>query len=98
MAARDAVALHPHPHEHVATKTFDQPQPLDRIAAIAAEIDLDRSVRQALKNLFDKLQALLDLADAHPDAGVDVASIEHRHVEIEPIIGRIARPLARIES
>ena len=43
------------------------------------------------ENLLDQSQALLDLADADPDAGVDVAFGQHRDVEVELVVGRIAR-------
>ena len=51
-----------------------------------------------LKNLFDELLALLDLMDAQPDAGIDVAGLQDRHFEVELAIGCVARPLARIEG
>ena len=49
-------------------------------------------------DLLDQRHALLDLADAHPDAGIDVALLEHGHVERRA--GRRAdrRSAARIES
>ncbi len=83
MAARDAVAVEPHPDEHVAAERLDQPEPF---AARARAVDgnPDRAVRQPLQDLLDQREALLDLADADPDAGIDVAGLEHRHFEVEP--------------
>ena len=52
-------------------------------AGAAVERGRDRPVRQTLENLFDKRQALLDLADAHPDASVDVALRQYRNDEVE---------------
>ena len=40
---------------------------------------------------------LLDLADAHPDAGVDVARGEHRHLEGRVVVRRIGKIAAAIE-
>ena len=40
---------------------------------------------------------MLDFADADPDAGIDVAGIEHRNDEIEPIVRRIVERFPRIE-
>src|SRR5260370_570395 len=50
------------------------------------------------RNLIYQPETLLDRADAHPDAGVDVAGLERGGLEIEPIVGRIAGRLARIEG
>src|SRR5262249_23471509 len=60
--------------------------------------DANRACRQTSQDLIDQSEALLDLANAHPDAGVDVTGLEHGNLEIEPIVGRIAGHLARIEG
>src|SRR6266508_6706849 len=67
---------------------------------LAGRIDrsADRTCGQVPQDLIDQPEALLDLADAHPDAGVNVTGLEHGNLEREPIIGRIAGRLARIES
>ena len=48
--------------------------------------------------LVDQSETLLDLANAHPDACIDIARGQHRHLEFKPIIGRIGVRLARIEG
>src|SRR5262249_20594560 len=98
MAARDALALQPHPGEDVAAEAFHQRQSFARAAGDAAERRADRPGRQTRQDLFDQAQALLDLADADPDAGIDVAGLEHRDVELQLIVGRVARTLARVEA
>ena len=90
MTARDTVALDPQPYQHVAAETFDEPRSLDCLAANDRRIDLDRPTGQALQNLFDEPQALLDLANAYPNPGIDIAGLEHRHLEIELIVWRVA--------
>src|SRR6185295_11352354 len=97
MAARDAVAFETQPHKHVAAEAFDKPQAFAGLAG-GDDVSRDRPVRQVPHNLFDELEALLDLADAHPHPGVDVAGIEHRHLEFELIIWLIPRRLACIEG
>src|SRR5581483_1294173 len=56
-----------------------------------------RPARQGDKNLIDQSEALLDLADAHPDPGVDVARAGHRDGEIEPVVRRVAGPPAGVD-
>ena len=61
------------------------------------DIDADRTVGQPLQDLFDQGQALLDLADANPDAGVHIALLQNRHVEGEFVIRGIAEIAPRVE-
>ena len=55
----------------------------------------DRADGQRVEDLLNQPEALLDLADAHPDAGIDIAGFQDRNVEVEltvrPISGRLAR-------
>src|SRR5262245_25927310 len=97
MTACNMVAFDPQPHEYVAAKAFDKAQSFAGLAG-GADGGRDRPVRQTLQDLFDQLEALLDLADADPDPSVDVAGLEHRHLKIELIVGRVAWAFARIEG
>jgi hypothetical protein len=52
----------------------------------------DSPLGQAREDLLDQAEARLDLADADPTARIDVALGEHRHVELQRVVGRIAHP------
>src|SRR5882672_11555726 len=98
MAARDAaVCADAQPDEHVAAEGLDQSEAFAHFAS-AWDFNLDRSFGQARQNLLDQSEALLDLANAHPDARVDVALVEHRHVEPQRIVRRITGRAARIDG
>src|SRR3984957_7454957 len=56
------------------------------------------AVPQAPQYLGHQSETLLDLANAHPDARIDVARGQHRHLEFKPIVGRIGVRLARLKS
>ena len=58
---------------------------------------LDRAVRQPLQICLDQRQALLDLLDANPDAGIDIAGVARRHSK-DSSPGRIAKRLACVEG
>jgi hypothetical protein len=98
MTTRDVVAFDPHPCQHIAAESLDKPKTFDDLAACTIDGDADRTVRQASQDLVDQREALLDLADADPHARVDIAGLEHRDLEVEPIIGRVGKRLARIEG
>ena len=51
-----------------------------------------------LQDLLDQRQALLDLADADPDAGIDVALRRAPARRSERVVGRIGRASARVEG
>ena len=67
-------------------------------AAAAGSVDADRAGGQRGEDLLDQREALLDLANADPDARVDIASVEHRHIEAERVVGRIGRSGGRRSS
>jgi len=97
VTARDAAAFESHPDQYIAAERFRHPKPFaHRVTRI--DRDPNRACGQTSQDLIDQGEALLDLANAHPDAGVDVTGLEHRNLEIEPIVGRIAGHLARIEG
>src|SRR5437667_4327482 len=98
MTAHDAVAVDPRPCQHIATEPFNKPKTFGDLAAGTIDGDPDRAIRQALQNLLDEREALLDLADTDPHARIDVAGRKHRHLEVEPVVGRVAEGLARIEG
>ena len=45
----------------------------------------------------DQREALLDFADADPDPRIDVAGIQHRHLERQRVVRCVSRASARIE-
>src|SRR5262252_6292524 len=94
MTARDLTRFEPQRNQHVAAETFDQRQPF---AAAIGELDCDRPLRQAIEYLLDQSKTLLDLADANPDACVDVPRDENGNCEIERGVWRIAGRSPRVE-
>src|SRR5437660_12446298 len=96
MAARHAaVARHADPDEDVAAEAFDERAAL---SGAGRWLDLRWPGGQGGQELIDERDALSDLADADPDARVDVARLHDRHVELELAVRRIARRAACIES
>ena len=91
LAARDA-----QPHQHVAAERLDQRHALAGPRGVFHE-RTRLAGGQPVQQLLDQRQALLDLLDADPDAGVDVALGQHRHVEAQRVVRRIARPPPRVE-
>ena len=97
MAALDQpVVAEAHPDQHVAAEGLDQRQPFSRCAGFSASVRW--ALGQALQDLLDQPETLLDLADADPDPRVDIAVVAHRHLEIELVVGRVADRFARIEG
>ena len=78
-------------------KASARPRP-SQILPFGFDCGLNFPGRQAPENLLDQRQALLDLADADPHPRIDVAGVEHRHLELEIAIGRVARRAARVEG
>ena len=56
----------------------------------------DRPARQPIEDLRDQRQALLDFADADPDARIDVTLLQQRNVELQLVIGRIGEIAAGV--
>src|SRR4029079_1712879 len=79
-----AIPVDPEPHQNVAAESFGYSQALAGFRS--AERRLDRAARNRIKNLLDEPQALLDLADAEPDARVDVTLVPHRNIERQFVI------------
>src|SRR5579885_1739826 len=97
MAARDgAVAVEPQPDQHVAAEAFDQRQTFAGLVA-NRQLAARRTRRQARQNLLDEVEALLRLADADPDARVDVAVAALRHDEAQMVVGRVNQVAAGVE-
>src|ERR1700674_3016598 len=61
------------------------------------EVAADRSPGQPVDDLLDDREALLDLANADPDARIDVALFSHRDLELELAVGRVSGCAASIE-
>src|SRR6266702_7392283 len=97
MAALDpAVFADAQPGEYVAPKTLDQRHALAR-PVCSGEVNADRTAGQPLQDLLDERQALFDLADADPDAGIHVALLKDSCVESEFVVRGVARTAPRIE-
>src|SRR5690606_37611420 len=97
MAARDpAASPQPQPDQDIAAKALDEGQSFALSAG--AGVDANRPAGQAVENLLDQREALLDLADADPDAGIHVALRADRHLEAQRVVRRIGEHLPRIES
>src|SRR5215831_17923877 len=97
MAARNVSAIEAQPDQHVAAERLDESEALAHTCAGGIDLDVDRSGGKTAGDLLDQAQALLDLADADPHPGVDVAAVEHGYLELQLVVGRIARFLARVE-
>ena len=101
MAARDAaVRVEAHPGEHVAAECL-RPAPALRVsAAVSTELVANRARRAEPARICSiSAEALLDLADANPDARIDVALLERRAPRrLSCVVGRIAGTLARVEG
>src|SRR4051794_25236875 len=75
-AMRDAAgSIEAHPAEDIAAECFDK-----RISLPSEDRQwrVKRTGGKAVENLVQQAEALLDLADADPDAGVDVALGKNR--------------------
>ena len=98
MAAGDAaLRVDAQPGKHVAAETFDQSHPLADLAGLT-ERAARCAVGQPFDDLLDEAEALLDLADAHPDAGVHIAIFARRHLEAELVVRRIGKHFTRVEA
>src|SRR5258708_21165250 len=98
MAARDArIAVEAKPSEDITTESFGE---RDALAGVSWSCDLGPNFArgQAIEHLRNQPDALLDLANAYPDPRIDVAVVEHRHVERELVVRRIGKRLACIEG
>src|SRR5260370_29351291 len=97
MAARDpAVAIEANPSQDIAAESFGETETFANLPSRGT--NPQRCLRQPGQDLLDQGDALLDLADPDPDAGIDVAGVEHRNVELESVVGRIGDRPARIEG
>ena len=96
MAARHAAfAVEPQPHQYVAAERLNYRR------AFAASLTSGRrsaAPAAAIENLLDQRQALFDLANTDPYPCIDVAGIEHGHVEGQFIIGRIGEARDALEG
>ena len=98
MAARDAaIRIDAHPRKHVPAEAFNQRKTLSDLPGL-----IERAARlacgQPLDDLIDEAQALLDLVNAQPDAGIHITVLAQRHLKGELVIGRIGKRLARVEG
>src|SRR6187549_2637297 len=97
MATRNpAIPIDPEPHQNVAAESFGNSQALAGFRS--AERRLDRAGRNGAENLLDERQTLRDLADAEPDARVDVTLIPHRHFEGQFVIRGVSKCTPGIEG
>src|SRR3954465_12230672 len=97
MAARDPVNIEADPRQHIAAKCLRHPETF-AYPRRQTELRPNRTVGQSVQELLDQSEALLDLADADPDAGVDVAALEDGNIEGELTVRPVSRDLARVEG
>ena len=92
----DAALGDAQPDQHVAAEAL-RPAPAPRPACAPAATR--RLARPAGRSSICSIrrQALLDLLDADPDARIDVALGQHRHVEVQRVVGRVAGRAPRVE-
>jgi hypothetical protein len=84
-----------HTIEDIAAKALDE---RDAFAGPRRHRDGDRSLRQTAQDLANELDARGHLAEAHEHAAVHVAVDKHGHLEIQSIVGRIARQAPHIDA
>src|SRR5436190_5523047 len=98
MAARDCpIGADAQPDEYIAAEAFDQRQTLADLARVR-DLGLERSFGELRQNLVDQHETLFDLANAHPDARVDVALLENGDIELQRVVGRIAWRAAHVHG
>src|SRR3954468_17570924 len=97
MATRHALTIKAQPDQDITTEGFSETEAFANFVG-RFYIRLDRAIRQSPQHLLDQRQTLLDLLDADPDSGIDIAVVARRHLEEELVIGRIAKRLARVEG
>src|ERR1700682_1067949 len=96
MAARDPSGIvEPQPDQNVAPENFDERHAL---AGPRGKIHPDWAARNPNQDLFYQRERLFHFANTDPNAGVDVALLEGRHLEAELVIRRIGKCPARIEG
>src|SRR5665647_740381 len=90
--------IEPNPSQNVATECFYKAKTFAH-ATRAARTYLDprRSAWQAIEDLLDQGNTLLDLAYADPDARVHIAFLKDRHFKFEIVVRRISDRSARIK-
>src|SRR6187551_1955529 len=84
------------PHQNATAKGLDDCQALASFRP--AERCFDRTTRNCVKNLINERQTLLDLADAEPNARIDVTFIAPRHFERQLVIGCVGKRAPGIEG
>src|SRR4029077_16966256 len=85
------------PRQHIAAKCLRHPETF-AYPRRQTELRPNRTAGQSIQDPLDQPEALLDLADTDPDAGVDVAALEDGNVEGELIVRPIPWDLARVEG
>ena len=77
--------------EDIAAKTLDERDAFAALAHRHSRTDQAVGAQQAIKDLFDQREALLDFVDADPNPRIDVAVLPNGNREAERIIGRVRR-------
>src|SRR3954465_2317286 len=90
---RDAPAIDAHGDQHVAAEGLGHGNALARAIP---KLNARWPRRQVAEPMPQQRDALLNLTDAHPDPGVDVARGEHRHLEDRVVVWRIRKIAAAI--
>ena len=97
MAALDqAVCAEADIDQNITAERLGQRQAFAQLSG-TGNLNAHGAARQAVENLLYQPQALLDLANPDPDAGVDVTLAEYRHFEPQLLVWRVAREPAGVE-
>ena len=91
------LAIESQPDQDVAAKRLDHGEPLGHPSA-RLDLGPDLAARQTAEDLIDQRKTLFDLVDADPYPCVDIAGIQHRHLERQLFIGRVSEIATRIEG
>src|ERR1043165_8649704 len=94
-----SVGANPDPCQNVAAKSLDQRHPFACLGrGQRSDPFADRPGGKPVQHLLDQRDALFHLADANPDAGVHVAFLQHRGLESQGVVRRIAGSAPRVEG
>src|ERR1043165_355519 len=96
MAAHDAASGDADPNKHVAAEPLRNRHSLTWFVR-HPDRNLHGSCGKRREPAFQQTDALLHFANAHPDASVDIAFVEYRHVKLRTLIWRVGEIAASVK-